>query len=106
MGSNSEMRDVLAAHVERGEVPGLVALVSRRGEIQVDVIGSKAAGSDDPMRRDTLFRISSMSKPDQLTAAQKAASTFAPPDYWTTHGWGLGLAIVTSPDDLTGTAGR
>jgi len=69
MGSNSEMHDVLAAHVERGELPGLVSLVSRRGELQVDVIGSKVAGSDDPMRRDTLFRISSMSKPITAAAA-------------------------------------
>jgi CubicO group peptidase (beta-lactamase class C family) len=43
---------------------------------------------------------------DQLTVEQKAASTFAPPDYWTSHGWGFGLAIVTARDDLTGTAGR
>jgi CubicO group peptidase (beta-lactamase class C family) len=57
------MHDVMAGHVERGEVPGLVTLVSRRGEVHVDAIGMKAVGATDPMRRDTLFRIASMTKP-------------------------------------------
>ncbi|MCP3143562.1 serine hydrolase domain-containing protein [Pyxidicoccus xibeiensis] len=56
------MHDVMARHVERGEVPGLVMLVGRRGEAHVDVIGEKAFGGE-PMRRDTLFRITSMTKP-------------------------------------------
>jgi hypothetical protein len=51
------MHDVMAGHVERGDVPGLVTLVSRRGEAHVDAIGMKAAGGRDPMRRDTIFRI-------------------------------------------------
>src|SRR6266496_5417020 len=59
--------DVMAGYVERGEVPGLVTLVSRRGEVHVDVIGMKAVEGLDPMRRDTIFRISSMTKP--ITAA-------------------------------------
>ena len=57
------MHDVMAGYVERGEVPGLVTLVSRRGEVHVDVIGTKAIADTDPMRRDTIFRISSMTKP-------------------------------------------
>src|SRR3989454_8190986 len=61
------MHDVMAGYVERGEVPGLVTLVSRRGEVHVDVIGTQALGDSPPMRRDTLFRISSMTKP--ITAA-------------------------------------
>src|SRR3954451_5067332 len=61
------MHDVMAGHVERGEVPGIVTLVSRRGEVHVDTIGMKAVGSSDPMRRDTIFRIDSMTKP--ITAA-------------------------------------
>ncbi|MDP9266190.1 MAG: beta-lactamase family protein [Chloroflexota bacterium] len=56
------MQDVMAGHVERGDVPGLVTLVSRRGEVHVDAIGMKAVGGD-PIRRDTIFRISSMTKP-------------------------------------------
>jgi CubicO group peptidase (beta-lactamase class C family) len=52
------MHDVMAGYVERGDVPGMVTLVSRRGEAHVDAIG---------MQRDTIFRIASMSKP--ITAA-------------------------------------
>jgi CubicO group peptidase (beta-lactamase class C family) len=57
------MHDVMAGHVERGGVPGLVTLVSRRGEVRVDAIGTKAVGGRDPMRRDTIFRIASLTKP-------------------------------------------
>src|SRR3989442_932068 len=62
------MHDVMAGYVERGEVPGLVTLVSRRGEVHVDAIGMKAVGDSDPIRRDTIFRISSMTKPITATA--------------------------------------
>ncbi len=62
------MRDVMAGHVERGAMPGLVSLVSRRGEVHADVIGLKAVGGG-PMRRDTIFRIASMTKPVAAVAA-------------------------------------
>src|SRR5215211_1245620 len=61
------MHDVMASHVESGVVPGVVTLLSRRGETHVDAIGTKAVGGSDAMRRDTIFRISSMTKP--ITAA-------------------------------------
>jgi len=57
------MHDVMAGYVERGEVPGIVTLLSRRGEVHVDAIGMKALGGSDPIRRDTIFRITSMTKP-------------------------------------------
>jgi CubicO group peptidase (beta-lactamase class C family) len=57
------MHNVMAGYVERGEVPGLVTLVSRRGEVHVDAIGMKAVDESDPIRRDTIFRISSMTRP-------------------------------------------
>src|SRR5437868_12182466 len=57
------MHDYMSGYVERGEVPGLVTLVCRRGEVHVDVIGRKAIEDSAPMRRDTIFRISSMTKP-------------------------------------------
>ncbi len=63
----SRMHEFMAGYVERGEVPGLVTLVSWRGEVHVDVIGTQAIGDSPPMRRDTIFRISSMTKP--ITAA-------------------------------------
>jgi CubicO group peptidase (beta-lactamase class C family) len=68
------MHDVMAGYVERGEVPGIVTLVCRRGEIHVDAIGMKALGSpsatgNGKIRRDTIFRISSMTKPITAAAA-------------------------------------
>jgi CubicO group peptidase (beta-lactamase class C family) len=46
----------------------LVTLVSRRGEVHVDAIGSIAIGGA-PMARDTIFRITSMTKPVTAVAA-------------------------------------
>ena len=57
------MHEVLARHVEAGALPGMVTLVCRRGQVFVDTIGSTAIGGDEPMRPDTLFRITSMTKP-------------------------------------------
>jgi hypothetical protein len=48
----ARMHDVMAGHVARGQVPGLVTLVSRRGETHVDAVGMKAAGGREAMRRD------------------------------------------------------
>jgi len=44
------MHDVMAGHVDRGDVPGIVTLVSRHGEAQVDAISMKTGGGRDPMR--------------------------------------------------------
>jgi CubicO group peptidase (beta-lactamase class C family) len=63
------MHDVMAGHVESEFVPGLVTLLSRRGETHVDVIGTTAFDSDEPMRRDTIFRIASVTKPIVAAAA-------------------------------------
>src|SRR5215217_8873323 len=63
------MHDVMAAYVENGVVPGVVTLVSRQGEVHVDAIGTKAFGGSDPMRRDTIFRVASVTKPIVAAAA-------------------------------------
>jgi CubicO group peptidase (beta-lactamase class C family) len=62
------LHDAMARHVSSGDVPGLVTLVSRRGEVHVDAIGNIAIDRA-PMRRDTLFRITSMTKPVTAVAA-------------------------------------
>jgi CubicO group peptidase (beta-lactamase class C family) len=62
------MHDVMAGHVADGDMPGLVTLVSRGGEVDVDVIGNMAIGGA-PMQRDTIFRIASMTKPVTAAAA-------------------------------------
>jgi CubicO group peptidase (beta-lactamase class C family) len=59
--------EVLTRHVESGDMPGLVALVARRGEVHVEAIGTLEAGGSAPMRRDTIFRIASVTK--QIAAA-------------------------------------
>jgi CubicO group peptidase (beta-lactamase class C family) len=61
------MHEVMSHHVEAGMLPGLVTMVCRRGQVHVDTIGCTAvAGADggrEPMRPDTIFRITSMTKP-------------------------------------------
>jgi CubicO group peptidase (beta-lactamase class C family) len=59
---------VMAGYVESGEMPGLVTLVSRHGEVHVDAIG-RMAFDGQPMTRDTIFRITSMTKPVTAAAA-------------------------------------
>jgi CubicO group peptidase (beta-lactamase class C family) len=60
----ARMADVMAGHVETGGVPGLVWLVARRGEVHSGVAGTMlAGGGGGPVARDTIFRISSMTKP-------------------------------------------
>jgi len=63
------MHDVMAGYAKRGDIPGLVTLVSRRGEVHVDAIGRKSLDADDPVLRDTIFRIASLSKPITAAAA-------------------------------------
>jgi CubicO group peptidase (beta-lactamase class C family) len=46
-----------------------VTLVSRGGDEDVAVVGTTAVGGDEPMQRDTIFRIASMSKPITAVAA-------------------------------------
>jgi CubicO group peptidase (beta-lactamase class C family) len=65
----ARMREVMSGHVARGELPGLVTLLSRRGETHVDAVGVTAVGGRDPMRRDTIFRVASLTKPITAAAA-------------------------------------
>lgn len=58
-----KMRNVLAQHVDSGKIPGLVALVSRNGETHVEALGTMRHDGGAPMRRDTIFRLASTSKP-------------------------------------------
>jgi CubicO group peptidase (beta-lactamase class C family) len=62
----ARMRNVMAGYVERGEVPGLVLAVCRRGEALIEPIGA-ADPDGTPIRGDTIFRLSSLTKP--FTAA-------------------------------------
>jgi len=65
----ARMHESMSRHVESGYVPGLVTLVARRGEVHVDAIGQLDVGGTAPMRRDTIFRIASLTKPITAAAA-------------------------------------
>ncbi len=54
--------EVAAAHVGDDKVPGLVALVAHGDQVHVEALGSLSIGGP-PMRRDSLFRIASTTKP-------------------------------------------
>jgi CubicO group peptidase (beta-lactamase class C family) len=68
-GGLRKVRDVLARYVDSGKIPGLVALVSRGGETHVEVLGTMRHEGGAPMRRDTIFRMASTSKPVSIAAA-------------------------------------
>jgi CubicO group peptidase (beta-lactamase class C family) len=57
------LRDRLAAHVERRDVPGLAALVARGDDVHVEVLGTLALDDPAPMGRNAIFRIASLTKP-------------------------------------------
>jgi CubicO group peptidase (beta-lactamase class C family) len=63
------MQQVLSGHIERKEMPGLVALVSHHDDVHVETLGTLAFGDPAPMKRDTIFRIASITKPITAVAA-------------------------------------
>ncbi len=63
------MHRVLSEHIERKDMPGMVALVSRNDDIHVEALGTLAFGNPAPIERDTIFRIASITKPITAVAA-------------------------------------
>jgi CubicO group peptidase (beta-lactamase class C family) len=63
------MHRVLSGHVERQEIPGIVALVSHHDAVHVETLGTMFVGQSAPMQRDTIFRIASITKPIAAVAA-------------------------------------
>jgi CubicO group peptidase (beta-lactamase class C family) len=57
------LHDAMAARVETNLLPGIVYLVAHGDQVHLEAIGVKAFGSAEPMRRDTPFRIASLTKP-------------------------------------------
>jgi CubicO group peptidase (beta-lactamase class C family) len=62
----SRVDEIVENAVNRGDAPGVVAAVARGDEVHVATAGVMSLGGE-PMGRDTLFRITSMTKP--MTAA-------------------------------------
>ena len=69
----TRLRELLETHVERGTLPGAVALVAHGDAVEVEAVGSLHIGDgvdverSAPMTRETIFRLASVSKP--ITAA-------------------------------------
>jgi CubicO group peptidase (beta-lactamase class C family) len=63
------MHNILSGSVELKEVPGLVALVSHADDVHVEVLGTLSTNQTEPMERDTIFRIASITKPVAAVAA-------------------------------------
>jgi CubicO group peptidase (beta-lactamase class C family) len=56
------IHQILSGYIERKEMPGLVALVSHHDDIHVETLGAMAFDNPAPMKRDTIFRIASITK--------------------------------------------
>ncbi len=54
---------VMAAHVKHDDVGGVAWLAARGGEVTAGVAGTLTRSDAEPVRRDSLFRIASMTKP-------------------------------------------
>lgn len=65
----ARLNDTLRRHVDSGQLPGLVAAISRRGAEHVVAIGTLGFDRTAPMRRDTLFRMASVTKVITAVAA-------------------------------------
>jgi len=68
VGMSSErlarVKAAMQRYVERGEVPGVVTLVARRGRVvHFESIGYRDVEARAPMTPDTIFRLASMTKP-------------------------------------------
>ena len=58
-----------ASYVDTGHVAGAITLIWRRGETYVDVVGLQDLERGRPLKRNSIFRIASMSKPITAVAA-------------------------------------
>ena len=65
----AHLHEVMAAHVEAGEMPGLVMLVASGDDVHVDAIGSPSFTDRAPLDRSAIFRIASLTKPITAVAA-------------------------------------
>ena len=54
---------VLQAELEEGRLPGFAAAVRHRGQVELRTGGCLSRGAPEPVGPDTLFRLSSLSKP-------------------------------------------
>ncbi len=84
------MHQVLSGHVERKEMPGLVALVSHHDDVHVETLGTD----------EWLQKLGSL---NQLTPEQRAGSEIL---FGTHSSWGFGMAVDIRRDQVFHTRGR
>jgi CubicO group peptidase (beta-lactamase class C family) len=65
----SRLREVMARHIARGDVAGLAWAVARRGSAHLGAAGTLEPGGGAAVKEDSIFRISSMTKPVTAVAA-------------------------------------
>jgi hypothetical protein len=58
----ARMHQVLSGYIERKEMPGLIALISHHDDIHVETLGTMSFTHPAPMRRDSIFRIASLTE--------------------------------------------
>ena len=70
MINEKSIENAISSHVDAGELAGAAALVWRQGEVlQTATVGRRDLASGLPVKRDTIFRIASMTKPVTTVAA-------------------------------------
>ena len=63
------LHDAMAEHVELGNAGGLAWLTARDGDVEIGVAGTLTRGEGRAISRDSIFRLSSMTKPMSAVAA-------------------------------------
>jgi len=63
----ARLSEVTGSYIERGKLAGTVTLVARRGKVvHFEALGSRCAEQNQPMERDTMFRLASMTNRSTL----------------------------------------
>src|SRR5438045_823582 len=68
-GRLQRLREAMAAHVDSGAVGGVAWLAARDDDVEVGAAGVLTRGEPAPVRRDSIFRVASMTKPGAAVAA-------------------------------------
>lgn len=69
MTTSTTLHELLDTHIAEGSMPGAVALVARGERTEVVSAGTTGLAGSAPMRRDSIFRIASVTKPVVAAAA-------------------------------------
>ncbi|MFJ6611378.1 serine hydrolase domain-containing protein [Streptomyces sp. NPDC091289] len=67
--TTTTLTELLDTHIARGSMPGAVALIARGERAEVVSAGTAGLAGSAPMRRDSLFRLASITKPIVAAAA-------------------------------------